>query len=83
MLLRTKIKISMTDYFYRLCCPLLIFSVVAIPLPYIVSYIMPVGFLRLLLVTMFTGIVSVGAFYWVGLNHKEKKMVKGVISRVK
>lgn len=83
MLLRTKIKISMTDYFYRLCCPLLIFSVVAIPLPYIVSYIMPVGFLRLLFVTMVTGIVAVGAFYWVGLNHKEKKMVKGVISRVK
>lgn len=55
----------------------------AIPLPYIVSYIMPVGFLRLLFVTMVTGIVAVGAFYWVGLNHKEKKMVKGVISRVK
>ena len=82
MLLRTIIKISLTDYFYRLCCPLLIFSVVAIPLPYIVSYIMPVGFLRLLLVTMFTGIVAVGVFYWIGLDHKEKKMVKGVISRI-
>lgn len=80
--LRTIIKISLTDYFYRLCCPLLIFSVVAIPLPYIVSYIMPVGFLRLLLVTMFTGIVAVGVFYWIGLDHKEKKMVKGVISRI-
>lgn len=80
--LRTIIKISLTDYFYRLCCPLLIFSVVAIPLPYIVSYIMPVGFLRLLLVTMFTGIVAVGVFYWIGLDHKEKKMIKGVISRI-
>lgn len=83
MLLRTIIKIIRQRYFYRLCCPLLVFSVVAIPLPYIVSYIMPVGFLRLLLVTMVTGIVAVGAFYWVGLNHKEKKMVKGVISRIK
>ena len=35
--LKTIIKISLTDYFYRLCCPLLIFSVVAIPLPYIIK----------------------------------------------
>ena len=69
--LKTIIKISLTDYFYRLCCPLLIFSVVAIPLPYIIKMSMSVGFYRLGCVTVVTCITAFVSFYCIVLNRKE------------
>lgn len=81
--LRTIIKISLTDYFYRLCCPLLIFSVVAIPLPYIIKMSMSVGFYRLGCVTVVTCITAFVSFYCIVLNRKEKNIAVNGFNKIK
>lgn len=81
--LRTIIKISLTDYFYRLCCPLLIFSVVAIPLPYIIKMSMSVGFYRLGCVTIMTCITAFVSFYCIALNKKEKNIAINGFNKIK
>lgn len=81
--LRTIIKISLTDYFYRLCCPLLIFSVVAIPLPYIIKMSMSVGFYRLGCVTVMTCITAFVSFYCIVLNRKEKNIAVNGFNKIK
>lgn len=81
--LRTIIKVSLTDYFYRLCCPLLIFSVVAIPLPYIIKMSMSVGIYRLGCVTIMTCITAFIFFYCIALNRKEKNIVINGINKIK
>lgn len=81
--LKTIIKISLTDYFYRLCCPLLIFSVVAIPLPYIIKMSMSVGFYRLGCVTVVTCITAFVSFYCIVLNRKEKNIAVNGFNKIK
>ena len=58
------------------------FSIVALPLPYAVYSLMPSGFFRLACVTVVTCLVASVAFYWLGLNKKEKNMVVGIINRI-
>ena len=73
--LKTITTISLSEYFLKLCSPLLIFSVVTLPLPYAVWFVMPVGFLRLVCVTSVAIIVAALLFYLIVLNAKEKSMV--------
>ncbi|WP_025880875.1 lipopolysaccharide biosynthesis protein [Segatella baroniae] len=80
--IKTITEISLRSYFFKLCCPLMTFSIVALPLPYAVYSLMPSGFFRLACVTVVTCLVASVAFYWLGLNKKEKNMVVGIINRI-
>lgn len=81
--LRKIVHISLLEYFLRLCCPLLVFSLVAFPFPYIVWSIMHIGFLRVVCVTGITFVVGLIAFYWTCLNGKEKTYVEGFLCNLK
>lgn len=74
--------ISLLEYFIKLCCPLLVFSVVALPVPYLIWYVMPVGFLRLFLVSAMTFVVALFLFYWIVLNKKEKSIVAKSFNKI-
>lgn len=82
VVLRTITNISLTEYFLKLCCPLLVFSIVAILLPFIINTIMSAGFLRLSCVTVVTCITASISFYWLCLNDNEKCLVNSFINKI-
>lgn len=82
LVLRTITSISLKNYFFKLCCPLMVFSVVALPLPYLTYSLLPSGFFRLTSVTVMTFMVSSVLFYWIGLNIKEKEIVINYLHKI-
>lgn len=63
--------------------PVVNFSVVAIPLPYIVKISMSVGIFRLGCVTLMTCIMAFASFYCIALNRNEKNIVVNGFNKIK
>ena len=79
--LRAITSISLRDYFFRLCCPLMAFSIVVSPLPCIVFSFLSPGFGRLLCITIITFVFSSIIFYWIVLSPKEKCIMINCIQK--
>ena len=83
IVLRTLVHISLREYFVRLCVPLLAVFVISFILPWLIHGIMAEGFLRLVIVTFASLIISTFAFYFLGLAANEKAMVNNAFESIK
>lgn len=82
LVLRTIVDISLREYVFKMIVPLIVVSLFGLPLPFIVSHIMDIGFLRLCCVTLVSIVTSSLSFYFIGLDTKEKYIVQEVINKI-
>lgn len=79
LVLKTLVTISLRNYLYRLIFPLLIVGLISLPLPFIAHLFIEHNFLRLVVVTLVSLVVSTVAFYYIALAENEKQLVNKML----
>ena len=70
--------LSLKEYVFKLCFPLLAFALLTIPFPYIVYAIMPSGIIRLVCVTFVTILCALPISYCITLDKGERIFIKNL-----
>lgn len=70
------IDFSIKDYFKKVIMPLIIVAAVSLPFPFLSVSFLPNGWLRLLVTTFACFITFLPCFYFIGLDNKEKDLVR-------
>ena len=72
---------SLKEYLKVVILPCIVFSVLVIIIPYIITVLFPPSFIRLVLVGITSVLLSIIIAYMVILNSSEKGLVKKMINR--
>lgn len=73
-------KLSLKEYVFKLCFPLLAFALLTLPFPYIVYAIMPSGIVRLVCVTFVTILCALPISYCITLDKGERNFIKNLVT---
>lgn len=83
LVVRTLVTISLREYLFKLILPLLIVGLISLPLPYAAHLFINHNFLRLVVVTFVSFVVSSVAFYLIALADNEKQLVNRMLLALK
>lgn len=83
LLLKKIFSYSIREYFMKVICPCVIFSVLVPIIPYIVSRELSASFLRLILIGIISVAISIVVSYFIVLDKSEKKVILTFIKRNK
>lgn len=74
-IIKTMLPFSLGAYFKRVCSPFMVVAISSLPFPLFLHYFMDYGLLRLLAVTVVSGIISMGFTLIWGLTSKEQGLL--------
>lgn len=69
------------EFLRKVVQPILVISVLSIPIPYLISTLTPSGMINIIIVTIISILVSVLSIYLLGLNVNERKFIIDTIFR--
>ena len=83
LVLKTLVEISLKEYVCELIFPMLFTALVVASTTWIINQFVEEGLMRVGIVTIVIGVISLILYYFVGLNFAEKRIVDSIILRFK
>lgn len=78
---KKRCNISLRVYTQMVIFPILLVTIVTVPIIYILAYRMEEGLFKLLCISMLSIIITTTAIYFCGINTKERQIVKDIVGK--